>query len=126
MSRRAGVQVFPIDIGMARKTKVPDYKVAYGTKNMARGPAMTREEALQAVMTGIRLVKEKKEAGVQLLATGEMGIGNTTTSSAVSTLLLGEMPERMTGTPMPATPGILSETSPMSAFTSINSSGVTR
>lgn len=97
MGRRAGTEVFPIDIGMARKTKVPDYKVAYGTKNMARGPAMTREEALQAVMTGIRLVKEKKEEGFKLLATGEMGIGNTTTSSAVSTLLLGEMPERMTG-----------------------------
>lgn len=97
MCRKAGVELFPIDIGMAGKTKVPDYKVAYGTKNMARGPAMTREEAVQAVMTGIRLVKEKKEEGFGILATGEMGIGNTTTSSAVSTLLLGEMPERMTG-----------------------------
>ena len=58
---------------------------------------MTREEAVQAIMTGIRLVKEKKEEGFQVIATGEMGIGNTTTSSAVSTLLLGEMPERMTG-----------------------------
>ncbi|MCI9217080.1 nicotinate-nucleotide--dimethylbenzimidazole phosphoribosyltransferase [Lachnospiraceae bacterium 42-17] len=97
MSRRAGAEIFPIDIGMARKTKIPDYKVAYGTKNMAKGPAMTREEAVQAIMTGIRLVKEKKEEGFQVIATGEMGIGNTTTSSAVSTLLLGEMPERMTG-----------------------------
>ena len=97
MSRRAGAEIFPIDIGMARKTKIPDYKVAYGTKNIAKGPAMTREEAVQAIMTGIRLVKEKKEEGFQVIATGEMGIGNTTTSSAVSTLLLGEMPERMTG-----------------------------
>lgn len=97
MCRKAGVELFPIDIGMSRKTKVPDYKIAYGSKNMAKGPAMTREEAVQAVMTGIRLVKEKKEEGFKLLATGEMGIGNTTTSSAVSTLLLGEMPERMTG-----------------------------
>lgn len=97
MCRKAGADVFPIDIGMARRTKVPDYKVAYGTKNIARGPAMTRREAEQAILTGIRLVKEKKEEGYQILAAGEMGIGNTTTSSAVSTLLLGEMPERMTG-----------------------------
>lgn len=97
MCRRAGADIFPIDIGMARKTKVPDYKVAYGTRNIARGPAMTRQEAEKAVLTGVRLAKEKKEAGYQLLATGEMGIGNTTTSSAVSAVLLGEMPERMTG-----------------------------
>lgn len=97
MCKKAGVDLFPVDIGMAKKTRVPDYKIAYGTKNIARGPAMTRQEAERAILTGIKLVQEKKEAGYQILATGEMGIGNTTTSSAVSSVLLGEMPERMTG-----------------------------
>lgn len=97
MCRKAGIDIFPIDIGMAKRTKVPDYKIAYGTKNIARGPAMTRQDAVDAILTGARLAGEKKKEGYQILATGEMGIGNTTTSSAVSTLLLGEMPERMTG-----------------------------
>ena len=57
------------------------YKVAYGTKNMAKGPAMTREEAVRALEIGIAVAEEKIAAGYQLMATGEMGIGNTTTSS---------------------------------------------
>lgn len=97
MCRKAGVDLFPVDIGMARDTSVPDYKIAYGTKNMTHGPAMSREEALRAVLTGIELVKEKKEAGYQILATGEMGIGNTTTSSAVASVLLGQPVSLMTG-----------------------------
>ena len=63
MAQKAGVDLFPIDMGMAADTQVPDYKVAYGTRNMAKEPAMTREQALQAVLTGIRLAKEKKEEG---------------------------------------------------------------
>ena len=97
MCRKAGVDIFPIDIGMASDTKVPSYKIAYGTKNLAKEPAMTREEAVRAVLTGIRLVKEKKAAGYEIIATGEMGIGNTTTSSAVSAVLLGEKVKEMTG-----------------------------
>lgn len=97
MCRKAGVDLFPVDIGMARDTRVPDYKIAYGTKNMTHSPAMSREEALRAVLTGIELVKEKKEAGYQILATGEMGIGNTTTSSAVASVLLGQPVSLMTG-----------------------------
>lgn len=97
MCRKAGVDLFPIDIGMARDTNVPSYKIAYGTKNMAHGPSMSREEALRAILTGIELVKEKKSAGYQILATGEMGIGNTTTSSAVASVLLGDEPAEITG-----------------------------
>ena len=97
MAQKAGVDLFPIDMGMAADTQVPNYKVAYGTRNMAKEPAMTREQALQAVLTGIRLAKEKKEEGYDLLAVGEMGIGNTTTSSAVSSLLLGREIQEMTG-----------------------------
>ena len=97
MCQSAEVDLFPIDIGMVRDTRVPNYKVAYGTKNMVKEPAMTREEALQAILTGVHLVKEKKEAGYQILVTGEMGIGNTTTSSAVASVLLDESVETMTG-----------------------------
>ena len=58
---------------------------------------MSRAQAVEAVGQGIRLVQEQKKAGVGLLATGEMGIGNTTTSSAVAAVLLGQPVERMTG-----------------------------
>lgn len=97
MCRKAGVDLFPIDIGMAVDTKVPDYKVAYGTRNIVLGPAMSREDAIQAVMTGVKLAGKAKEEGYQILATGEMGIGNTTTSSAIASVLTGHSPEQMTG-----------------------------
>lgn len=97
MCKKAGVDIFPIDIGMAADTKVPRYKTANGTANMTKGPAMTRMQALQAILTGIHQVKEKKEAGYKIIATGEMGIGNTTTSSAVASVLLNRPAEEMTG-----------------------------
>lgn len=98
MCRMSGVDIRPIDIGMAVDTpRVEKRKVAYGTKNFAKEPAMTREEAVRAVETGIALVSELKEEGYDLIATGEMGIGNTTTSSAVAASLLGVNAEEMTG-----------------------------
>lgn len=100
MSKVAGVDVFPVDIGMIRDVPAvtrPEYKVAYGTQDMAQGPAMTREQAEQAVLTGIRIAGELVEKGYDILATGEMGIGNTTTSSAVVSVLLGKDPEEVTG-----------------------------
>ena len=97
MCKKAGVRILPIDIGMAGKTKVPDHKVACGTRNFAKEPAMTREQALQSILTGVRIVEEQKKAGVALLATGEMGIGNTTTSSAVLAALLQIDSEKVTG-----------------------------
>lgn len=97
MCQRAGADIYPIDIGMVVDTRVPNYKVAYGTRNMTREPAMTREEATQAILTGMELVKARKDEGYQILATGEMGIGNTTTSSAVASVLLKRPVELMTG-----------------------------
>lgn len=64
---------------------------------MTQGPAMTREEAERAILTGVELVGELKEQGYRLLATGEMGIGNTTTSSAVVSVLLRQEPADVTG-----------------------------
>ncbi len=98
MCRETGADIFPIDIGMAVDTpRVEKRKVAYGTKNFAKEPAMTREEAVRTIETGIHLVEELKEQGYCLIATGEMGIGNTTTSSAVAASLLGVPAEEMTG-----------------------------
>lgn len=97
LCRHTGAEICPVDIGIYRDTALRNLKVAYGTKNMTKGPAMTREEAIQALETGINLALEKKEEGVRVLATGEMGIGNTTTSSAICSVLLDEPVERMTG-----------------------------
>lgn len=99
MCRQCGAELFPVDVGMVVDTKVrTDLKVAYGTKNMTKEPAMTREQAIKGIEAGIAMAQELKEKGYQVLATGEMGIGNTTTSSAVASVLLGKPVEDMTGT----------------------------
>ena len=99
MARTAHCEVVPVDMGMAGDPVpgVADCRVAAGTADFTQGPAMTRSQAVEAVGRGIRLVQEQKAAGMQLLATGEMGIGNTTTSSAVAAVLLGQPVELMTG-----------------------------
>lgn len=98
MCRQANVGIFPVDIGMAVDTpRVEKRKIAYGTKNMAKEPAMTRNQAVRAIETGIAKACELGEAGYEILATGEMGIGNTTTSSAMTSVFLGLEPERVTG-----------------------------
>lgn len=96
----AGTDVFAVDMGMQDKIECPgliDMRVAGGTKNMAKGPAMTRGEALEAIEKGARLVGEMYKNGYRMVATGEMGIGNTTAASAVACVLLGVAPEKMTG-----------------------------
>ena len=100
LSRICGTEVFPVDIGVAQALDCPgvlNRKVAFGTQNFAHGPAMRRDEAEQAVCTGIDLVQEKAAEGYNLIVTGEMGIGNTTTSSAVFSVLQGLPPEQVTG-----------------------------
>lgn len=100
MAEVAGVDVFPVDIGVARDVDhvtQAKYKVACGTRNMTRESAMTRREAERAVLIGIRLVGELSEKGYDIIATGEMGIGNTTTSSAVVSVLLERDPAEVTG-----------------------------
>lgn len=98
MCRQCGTDVFPVDVGMVSDTKVPrDLKVMNGTRNMTKEPAMTREEAVRGIEAGIEMVRRLKEKGYTLIATGEMGIGNTTTSSAVASVLLDKPVEMMTG-----------------------------
>lgn len=100
MSKAAGIDVIPVDIGMAAdvgEAGLLKYKVAYGTKNFSKAPAMTEAEVLQAIKYGIDIVKEKKAEGYEILGTGEMGIGNTTTASAVAGRLLGISAREVTG-----------------------------
>lgn len=98
MAKRAGVDVFPVDIGVNEKTEIYDeLKVRCGTGNMTKTLAMTRNEAEMAVEAGIKMAYMCKEKGYHILLTGEMGIGNTTTSSAVAAVLLGESAESVTG-----------------------------
>lgn len=89
--------VYPIDIGIAADTEIINRKIAYGTKNILKEPAMSQEEAKKAIETGIETVKLLREKGYHIIATGEMGIGNTTTSSAVAAVLLNVPAELMTG-----------------------------
>lgn len=97
LCREAGADIYPIDIGMAADTKVPNHKIAYGTKNMAKEPAMTYEDAVKAIEVGISVAEKLAGEGYGVIATGEMGIGNTTTSSAVASVLLERPVEEMTG-----------------------------
>lgn len=97
MAAYAGADVFPLDIGVRVDTKIPAQKVAYGTANMTKGPAMSREQAVRAVEIGISQAVMCKEKGYHILAVGEMGIGNTTTSSAVASVLLPADPVEITG-----------------------------
>lgn len=99
MAQIARCEVVPVDMGIAGDPVpgVLDCRIAPGTADFTLGPAMSRAEAVEAIGRGIRLVQEQKKAGVGLLATGEMGIGNTTTSSAVAAVLLGQPVEGMTG-----------------------------
>ena len=99
MAAAAHCDVVPVDMGIAG-APVPgaaDCRVAAGTADFTTGPAMTRAQAVQAIAAGIALVRAQKQSGAQLLATGEMGIGNTTTSSAVASVLLGRPVTEMTG-----------------------------
>ena len=100
MAAAAGAEVIPVDIGVARPVageRIRQCNVRRGTADMTQGPAMTREEAVQAVETGIELVRELKDKGYGLIGTGEMGIGNTTTSSALASVFLNRPPEQVTG-----------------------------
>lgn len=99
LGRHAGAKVLLADVGVdfdfPPNPNILNYKIARGTKNMTKGPAMTREQAVRSVMAGIEIVLNQPR--VDLVAAGEMGIGNTTPSSAICSLLMGLTPEEATG-----------------------------
>lgn len=97
LCRHFDCEITVCDVGVnadIKESTVLNRKIAYGTQNIVHGPAMTREQAIRAILTGVELA-QKTEADV--IGIGEMGIGNTTTSSAVLSVLLGASVEDVTG-----------------------------
>ena len=97
LCKHFGCDITVCDVGVnasIREKKVLNRKIAYGTHNIVRGPAMTREQAIQAIITGIELATTTH---ADVIGIGEMGIGNTTTSSAVLSVLLDADVEAVTG-----------------------------
>lgn len=101
MSNFCGSDMLVVDMGI--KAPVDDIpglvnkKIAHGTQNCAKGPAMTREQAIQAIETGIELVNEYAQKGYRCFLPGEMGIANTTSSASMVACLCGLTPEEATG-----------------------------
>jgi len=101
LARHAQARVEVVDIGVnhdfAETPELISRKVAYGTRNMAREPAMTREEALRALLVGVERSAAAVAAGVDLIAAGDMGIGNTTPASALASVFSGRPVSAVTG-----------------------------
>jgi len=101
LARHVGAKVVVVDIGVDGDLPplrgLVTRKVAHGTRNFAHGPAMTHEQADQAIAIGIALLEEEYHRGLDLVGTGEMGIGNTTAASAVTAMLTGHPPQTVTG-----------------------------
>lgn len=100
MALSIGSEILPVDIGVNCKEEIPGVlhrKVRCGTRNFLKEPAMAEEEAIRAIAIGIDMVASCKENGINIIATGEMGIGNTTTSSAIAAALLKCDANKVTG-----------------------------
>lgn len=100
LARHSGAEVRVVDMGVAAEMDIPgviDRKVRPGTGNMVDGPAMSRDEAVSSIEAGIEVAADEVAAGADLLGTGEMGIGNTTPSSAILTVFSGADIAQATG-----------------------------
>jgi nicotinate-nucleotide--dimethylbenzimidazole phosphoribosyltransferase len=101
LARQAGARIVFVDMGVASDLKPNKQlivkKVDYGTKNIFKGPAMTGEQAVRSLEAGIEIVNEEMKKGLDIVGTGDMGIGNTTASSAVFAALSGKSVEEVTG-----------------------------
>lgn len=109
LARQVGAELILVDIGVEGKIKnkkvkiengyFVERKVGLGTKDMVKGPAMSRKEAVRSIETGIKVIEERlaSEGRVDLLGTGDMGIGNTTPSSAIVALMSGFPVRKVTG-----------------------------
>lgn len=101
LARHVGAEVQIVDIGVNHDfgglPGLMHRKVAWGTRNLAREAAMSREEAVAAITTGIELAQANITAGADVLATGEMGIGNTTPAAALAAAFTGKAAAQVTG-----------------------------
>jgi nicotinate-nucleotide--dimethylbenzimidazole phosphoribosyltransferase len=101
LARHAGADIVILDAGVAADLEphplLRSVKVGKGTANIAVGPAMTRQQAIQCIETGIETAREQIAEGADLIACGDMGIGNTTPSSAITAVITGADPAVTTG-----------------------------
>lgn len=101
LAEHTGTRVVVADMGVATDLNPhPELiikKVDYGTKNILSGPAMTKDQAIKSVETGIEIFEAELPKGIDIAGTGEMGIGNTTPSSAIAAVITGEAVEDVTG-----------------------------
>jgi nicotinate-nucleotide--dimethylbenzimidazole phosphoribosyltransferase len=101
LARHVGARVVVVDMGVAADIApspgLVSKKVAPGTRNLAQGPAMTRKQALEALKAGAEIVESELGRGLDILAVGEMGIGNTTPSTAIAATFTGQPPVELAG-----------------------------
>lgn len=103
LAKHIGARVVVVDMGTAAKINTGhknfiDKKIAWGTRDMATEPAMSRKEAIKAVESGIEVFEEEKTKNkIDIVGLGEMGIANTTAASAITSCITGEAPEDVTG-----------------------------
>ena len=94
LARHVGARVVVVDMGVASDLQPRPglivRKIGYGTANIARGPAMSREAAVQAIMAGQDILEDELGKGLDIVGTGEMGIGNTTPSAAIAAVFTGK------------------------------------
>lgn len=101
LARHVGARVVVVDAGVAADLEphpaLKVRKIGYGTGNIARGPAMSREQAIRALESGIALVEEERAQGLDIVAPGDMGIANTTPAAAIVAAVTGRPPAEVTG-----------------------------
>jgi nicotinate-nucleotide--dimethylbenzimidazole phosphoribosyltransferase len=101
LARQVGARVIVADLGVAGdlppNSAIVRRKIGYGTRNFAVGPAMSLDEAINAIAAGIEIIEAEVAAGLDLVATGDMGIGNTTSSSAIIAAISGRAVAEVTG-----------------------------
>lgn len=104
LAGHVGAKVVVVDMGVAsdltdlvETSRIISKKVDYGTRNFTKGPAMTYDQAVQSIEAGLKVVNDLAKSGLHLLGVGDMGIGNTTPSSAIAAALTGRKVEEVTG-----------------------------
>jgi len=101
ISRQVGARVIIVDMGVSGRlgsnTGLVSRKIAAGTQDMSKGPAMTLAQAKKTLEVGIEIVTAEFQKGLDIVATGDMGIGNTTASSAICAVMIGKTVAEVTG-----------------------------
>lgn len=101
LAKHVGARVVVADMGVCVDLEAKDglvvKKINYGTKNIAQGPAMTREEVIKSIEAGVEVFEDEFKKGIDIIGTGDMGIANTTSSSAIASVFTGASIEDVTG-----------------------------